>query len=951
MSWKSDHEMASRAEAVIRYGVAQVGLGDRTHAPVGIDPAPGRMVVNTFETTKRLIENQTFFSMTDPFAAFRQRCGFFVGLEVLPIFSLAKRRDRRRSGGAPMAIFQRISVPFLCVGVLAVVAACASGGDSREPGGTGGKGGSVGGGGNGGGSLPVGGNAGTTYAGGSGGSDASGAGGGGGGDASVAAGGGGSDASTDTGGGGDGSIGGDAGADADAATVVWQMPSKPSVDVGTPTGSWTPLSKNLKTKWAADVTPENVHADYPRPQLWRNDWANLNGLWDYAIRPKADGQPTAWTGKILVPFPVESQLSGVGKPLTPSDRLWYRRTFTVPAAWKGQRLIVHFGAVDSEADVLVNGTSVLQHKGGYEAFSADITSAVKGTGLEEIVVSVLDATNQGIHPFGKQTLTPGGINYTASSGIWQSVWLEPVPSVHVDSLLLVPNTDKGEIAITPKVIGQLSAAALSVTVYDGGKVVAKTRSNLAASGTAVNVVVPSPKLWSPEAPNLYDLRIDLENDGAVVDTVGSYAGLRKVEIVKNAGITQIGLNGASYFLMGPLDQGFWPDGLYTAPTDAALRYDIEMTKQLGFNVTRKHIKVEPDRWYYWCDKLGLAVWQDTPNGTNGTAEAKAAFEAEMAAMIEGHKSWTSILIWTVFNEGWGQYDTPRVTAAAMALDSTRLFDDASGWTDANVGNLIDMHVYPDPGSPTPEASRAAVNGEFGGVSMDVADHMWTGNQQVYTQVKTGAELAEMYLSFRQAIAEYRKSPGLSGAIYTQITDVEGELNGFLTYDRAVIKAPVDSILKANLLQFPTYTVVAPTSEANPGVTWRYTTAAPATGWQTAAFDDSGWSQGPGGFGDGGAPNGFVRTTWNTSDIWIRRAFNITGAVPSNITVRIHHDEDAEVYVNGTLAHSATGYSTAYRNRDLPLAVSALKTGNNTIAVHCKQTIGGQYIDVGLLSKQ
>ena len=411
--------------------------------------------------------------------------------------------------------------------------------------------------------------------------------------------------------------------------------------LGPPTGSRLP--GRLMTRWAKDVSPENALPEYPRPQMVRKDWLNLNGLWDIKL---ADGTEA----KILVPYPIESALSGVMKH---ADRMTYRRSFEIPQAWSGRHVLLHFGAVDWEAKVSVNGKELGVHRGGYDDFSFDITDALKTSGEQEIAVEVFDPTDAGSQPRGKQVLHPGGIMYTPTSGIWQTVWLEPVAETHIESLLLVPDVDAGCLRLTVGGTGTVEAVA-----SDGGRQVAQVSGD---AGAELKLAIPDPKLWSPDSPHLYDLRVSLKSGGKTVDEVTSYFGMRKIALGKDEqGVTRLMLNGKFVFQVGPLDQGFWPDGIYTAPTDEALRWDIETMKKLGFNCARKHVKVEPDRWYYWCDKLGLLVWQDMPAGDNKTAEAKQQFEVELRRLIEGRRDHPAIIMWVVFNEGWGQYDTQRL---------------------------------------------------------------------------------------------------------------------------------------------------------------------------------------------------------------------------------------------------------------------------------------------------
>ena len=576
---------------------------------------------------------------------------------------------------------------------------------------------------------------------------------------------------------------------------------------------WRPAQGPLQTRWAKDVKPTQALPEYPRPQMERGDWQNLNGLWSYAIVAKDALLPKKSDGQILVPFPVESALSGVMKPLSPDQRLWYRRTFTVPRHWQGQRVLLHFGAVDWETVVFVNGREQGRHRGGYDEFSFDITDALRAAGEQELMVGVWDPTDRGPQARGKQVLKPGGIMYTPTSGIWQTVWLEPVPVDHITSLKITPDVDDSSVRVDVGARTPYLNYTLNIAAYDRGRKVAAaelvSHGPLSALPPGATLRLPHPKLWSPDAPFLYDLKLTLSRDGKTLDEVKSYFGMRKIALAPDTnGTLRLCLNGQPLFQFGPLDQGFWPDGLYTAPTDAALRYDIEMTRKLGFNMARKHVKVEPDRWYYWADRLGLLVWQDMPSGhvgdtktdriRPGNQEAAQQFESELKALVEGRINHPSIVMWVPFNEGWGQYDTPRLTAWVKQLDPSRLVDDASGWTDRGVGDVMDMHHYPAPAAPKLEAKRAAVLGEFGGLGLPVRGHTWQGEKNWgYRSFTNSAALTTNYLGLIDKLHPLTGTPGLAAAVYTQTTDVEVEVNGLMTYDRALVKPDEKQVSAAN----------------------------------------------------------------------------------------------------------------------------------------------------------
>ena len=566
---------------------------------------------------------------------------------------------------------------------------------------------------------------------------------------------------------------------------------------------WQSAHGPIETRWTKLVSPKNAHAEYPRPQLARADWLNLNGLWDYAIAPNDAPQPNAWMGQILVPFPVESALSGVMKPVGDQQRLWYRRSFALPAAWRRQRVMLNFGGVDWRARVWVNGKEVGSHQGGYDRFSFDISGALKPSGSQTVVVSVDDPTDAGTQPRGKQVRNPRSIWYTSTTGIWQTVWIEPIPTTAVESVRLTPDIDQRMLRIDAKTTG--GAGEIQAAAFDGSRSVATASG---PAGRTLSLTIPEPKLWSPDSPHLYDLRITLRVGGRNVDRVSSYFGMRKIALGKDArGRTRLLLNNQPLFQFGPLDQGFWPDGLYAAPTDEALRFDIEQTRALGFNLARKHVKVEPDRWYYWCDKLGLLVWQDMPSGDASIrttdpdlqrGEASAAeYKRELTRVVESLANHPSIVMWVPFNEGWGQFDTAGIVQLIRDVDPSRLVNSASGWTDRGVGDVHDVHSYPGPAAPALEERRAAVLGEFGGLGLPVSGHTWQQEKNWgYRSFTTPDELTAAYLALIDKLGPLIAN-GLSAAVYTQTTDVEIEVNGLMTYDRSLVKMDLAKIAAAN----------------------------------------------------------------------------------------------------------------------------------------------------------
>lgn len=552
----------------------------------------------------------------------------------------------------------------------------------------------------------------------------------------------------------------------------------------------------LRTKWADKVTPGNAHREYPRPQLKRDDWRNLNGDWQFQSAEKGERPPVGkrLKEKILVPYPVESQLSGLERH---EDRMWYRRTFTVPKNWRageGKRLKLNFGAVDWRSEVYVNGEKVTEHQGGYDKFSADITDALKPGRTQELIVGVYDPTDAkgGENPpLGKQRLDPSGIWYTPSSGIWQTVWMEPVAADHADSLKITPDVEDRTVRVAAK--GVRDGVPVTATAYEGKRKVAEVRGR---TGEPLTLKIAKPRLWSPDDPFLYDLKVRVGKD-----RVSSYFGMRSISVKEVDGTPRTVLNGKPVFLMATLDQGFWPDGLHTAPSDEALAYDLKMHKEMGFNSVRKHIKVEPDRWFYWADKLGLLVWQDMPAmtaGVNPSAAARATFEREMKTMIDQHFNHPSVIMWVTLNEGWGQYDEGRLADQAKSWDPTRLINGQSGLNlgrDGGTGDIMDEHGYPSPALPPhPDGKRALVAGEYGGLGLAVPGHAWSV-QQSYVDVDP-ATYTDDYLT---KLGEVRAlaCKGGNGAVYTQISDVEGELNGLLTYDRKVVKPDVQRVKAAH----------------------------------------------------------------------------------------------------------------------------------------------------------
>lgn len=583
-----------------------------------------------------------------------------------------------------------------------------------------------------------------------------------------------------------------------------------SMTVTTLLAQWKPVGNKLKTVWTEKIEVDNVLGQYPRPLMERPDWKNMNGLWDYAIRPVGSPVPTNYDGKILVPFPVESSLSGVMKEVGDKNELWYRTDFIIPPNWNAKRLLLHFGAVDWKTDVWINDIKIGSHSGGYTPFTFDI-SPFLGDGAQKLVVRVWDPTDNGPQPRGKQVNKPEGIWYTPVTGIWQTVWLEPVGEAFIENLKITPDIDRSTITIKAEVNKNKYGTILEITVRDGTTIIA-TEKGIATE--ALDIILPSPKLWSPESPFLYDLQIKLINGKEIMDEVKSYFAMRKISKKRDQnGIVRMQLNNKDYFHFGPLDQGWWPDGLYTAPTDEALKYDIIKTKDLGFNTIRKHVKVEPARWYTHCDRLGMLVWQDMPNGDrdNGwqrtqyfdgsefvrSGESEKIFRKEWKAIMDYLYSYPSIVLWVPFNEAWGQFKTVEMTEWTKNYDSSRLVNSASGGNHFQTGDILDLHNYPAPELYLYDANRVTVLGEYGGIGLPLEGHLWKpDNNWGYIKFKNSKETTEEYIKYAEVLKKMVKG-GFSAAIYTQTTDVEGEVNGLMTYDRKVDKLNVPAVKKVN----------------------------------------------------------------------------------------------------------------------------------------------------------
>lgn len=574
---------------------------------------------------------------------------------------------------------------------------------------------------------------------------------------------------------------------------------------------YAPAGDKIRTPWAEQIDVNNVWKEYPRPIMERTAWKNLNGLWSYAVKPKGEAQPTKWDGEILVPFCIESSLSGVGKTLGDKNELWYNRTFTVPAQWKKQNVLLHFGAVDWKADVWVNDVKVGSHTGGYVPFSFDITQALKA-GENTLTVRVWDPTDRGYQPRGKQVCNPDGIWYTPVSGIWQTVWIEPVAAMHIENLRILPDVDANTVTVTVQKSVECPAMMAEVKVLDGGKLVATARG---INNEPVEVRMPADvKLWSPDSPFLYDLEVTIYKDGKPVDSVKSYAAMRKISTKRDDnGIVRMQLNNKDLFQFGPLDQGWWPDGLYTAPSYEAMIFDIDKTKEWGFNMIRKHIKVEPAAWYTYCDRKGIIVWQDMPSGDRNpewqmhqyftgtelkrSAESEACYRKEWKEIMDFLYSYPCICTWVPFNEAWGQFKAPEIAEWTKQYDPSRLVNPASGGNFYHCGDIVDLHNYPGPRMYLYDGERANVLGEYGGIGLALEGHLWQPDRNWgYVQFKNSKEVTDEYVKFGNELLKYIKQ-GFTAAVYTQTTDVEIEVNGVMTYDRKVMKMDEKRLRKMN----------------------------------------------------------------------------------------------------------------------------------------------------------
>ena len=746
----------------------------------------------------------------------------------------------------------------------------------------------------------------------------------------------------------------------------------------------------MTTVFGDKVTPENAWRDYPRPQMVRDNWTCLNGQWDYAVTKvvKTPGRPEKGDGKITVPFAIESKLSGVGRLIEPDEYLWYTRKITCKAT-KGRRTLLHFDGVDFRTMVFIGHREVenVPHEGGQNAFTLDITDYVTA-GENELTVCVWDPTEAFINSRGKQSFRPSGCFYTRTTGIWQSVWMEEVPDTYINSYKVTPDIDKGTVDFSFDVSSPLFAKSEVTVEAAGAKAVT-------VNGKATLKMPKGFKLWSPESPNLYNFTASCGQD-----VVKGYFGMRKFAKEKDAnGILRFYLNNEPYFILGTLDQGWWPDGLLTPPSEEAMKYDIQVLKDCGFNMMRKHIKVEPMRYYYLCDTMGILLLQDMPSGNGDpnspfraeTVKRYHLFRQELKEEIDALYNVPSIVMWIPYNEGWSQHDqflTHTTLDWVKAYDPSRLVNGPSGWCDFEGGNLwdrgdtqhlpegvceaadvVDMHNYRGPGMHKVNPRRISFLGEFGGLGHPVSGHLWKevkGGNWGYGGIedtKTREGLEKTYLGLMDRLAGYAVE-GLAGSVYTQTTDVEIEINGFMTYDRKVLKFDAAKIRAAHERVVKMAYEAAKCKKHREQVTakldpnpkaWAWTTQAPAGDWFKAAYNDADWKRSAGGFGNKMVYDLNKRakyvTEWTTERLWVRRHFNWkkpNGKVLAAV-LEMFHDEDATVYLNGQKILSVPGYNGNWDSfrLDVDAFNAAVKTGDNVIAVEIKQTVGGQYFDLGL----
>jgi len=717
---------------------------------------------------------------------------------------------------------------------------------------------------------------------------------------------------------------------------------------------WKPVGDNIASKWRDKVNPDNAWKEYPRPQLVRSEWKNINGLWDYTILPKGKPMPDSWDGKILVPYCVESSLSGVGKALNPDQELWYNLEVKIPDGWKGRYIKLHFGAVDYKTTVYVNDQLAGEHTGSSDPFSFDITPFLK-EGVQKINVKVWDPTDSDIQPRGKQALNPFGFWYTAVSGIWQTVWLEPVSETNINHLEPVADLASQTINLRSVLENPQGNEMVKVKISFKGNTVKEEELRYSSN---IKLKLDNPKLWDPTTPNLYDLEMEVKRGDLVVDKFNSYFAMREVSLRKDVnGFTKINLNNKPLFQWGVLDQGWWPESLLTPPTDDALKYDMEVLKDLGFNMIRKHIKVEPARFYYHADVMGLLVWQDMPSGflkinhpeqhlkwddkedwKRPEASAKD-FEKEWKSIMDNLRFFPSIVVWVPFNEGWGQYDTKRIAEWTRTYDPTRLTNATSGWTDRGVGAMYDAHQYPGPSMEpaVQNPGRAIVLGEFGGLGWPIKGHLWKEDKKNwgYRTYEDEKKYVNEYSSVIKNVYPLL-SRGLSAAIYTQTTDVELEVNGLMTYDRKILKVPAKEVKDLHQKLYSNYgkaVFLVEDSEVSPSKI-QFRTTFPGTEWYRKGN--------PAGFKTQMGP---VRIAKGQS-IWSAATFQLKDK--ADLAMKLYAQGALKIFLNGHLIYDKKILTKRhYDEFNLSEFKEHLKEGNNRIALELTDVGADSSFDYGL----
>ncbi len=763
---------------------------------------------------------------------------------------------------------------------------------------------------------------------------------------------------------------------------------------------WTATEAPLATRWAKRVTPANAWQEYPRPQMKRETWQNLNGLWHYAVTDRTVSEVDDFDGKILVPYPIEAPLSGVGRNTDPDEVIWYRRSINRSRPTDGSRVLLHFEASDWDTTVWINGQNVGHNRGGYDPFTLDITDALKPGGTQQVVVRVWDPQTSVYKASGKQRR---GAAYAQCSGLWQTVWLETVPETSTERIEVVPDIDVNTAHVTVHTRGGTGDIRVKLQAFDGEENVSEATG---IPGESIALRVPDARLWSPDQPFLYDLKVQLMRDGEPIDEVTSYFGMREISFADapNRPGKRIFLNGKPIFQMGPLDQNWWPAGSLTPPSDEAMKYEANYLKRIGCNMVRLHIKQNPRRWYYHCDKIGLLVWQDFVNGRGREKlkDWKEQWLTEQRRMMETLQAHPSLVMWVVFNESWGQHDTERVTAWTMEQDKTRLVSAASGWTDVpGLAHIRDIHDYTrHPSIPVPQAEpeRAVVLGELGGFNSTVPGNNWV-NAEMGDLVMPGEPVfgkggfapggvrfdynwsgdyfrptfspGRAFATHYEALIDdlrVLQAFGLQGGVYTQMTDMRKEQNGYLTFDREVSKAKPEILKRIHERLYespPSIDPIIPGSQVSPQ-SWHYTTEDPEGEWQAPGFDDGAWEEGPGPFGN--TIQFEPGTLWESPRLYLRKKFTLD-SVPEHAVLTVFYfgevgynrggrgvRDDAKFYINGRLVDTSMSRQRQPQRRVeaivlRPDDIAAMHQGENVLAVLCNDRTpdAPQIIDVALSS--